>query len=153
MFKTKRMLGLMAAVFLLALNVSAVFAAAPEPVHIVVEEFPGSAIPEPFTASGAAVDSGLFCASGLVEDLEITYNDPGGPYQMIWALKRFTCGDGTIDLRMVVQLDLVTLDTTAHWRILGGTGAYEGLKGHGSLVGISNNPDPGILDIYDGVLH
>lgn len=153
MFKSKRLISVFAALFLLGLNVSAVFAAAPQPVHIEVEEFPGSAVPEPFTASGAAVDSGLMCASGVVADLETTYNDPGGPYQMIWALKRFYCGDGTIDLRMVVQLDLATLDTTATWRILGGTGAYEGLKGHGSLVGISNNPDPGILDIYDGVLH
>jgi hypothetical protein len=153
MFKTKRLIALFAGIFLLALNVSAVFAAAPEPIHIEVEEFPGSGIPEPFTASGAAVDSGLFCASGLVEDAENSSNDSDGPYRIIWSLKRFHCGDGTIDLRMVVQLDLTTLDTTARWRIVGGTGAYEGLKGHGSLVGISNNPDPGILDIYDGVLH
>jgi hypothetical protein len=157
MLKTKRFISLLAAVFLIAMSVSSVYAAPPSPLHIVVEEFPGgtSAPPEPFSASGLAVDAGLVCASGMVSDEEVSWNEPAGSYQMIWALKHFVCGDGsgTFDIKMVVRLDLVSLDTTARWRIVGGTGDYSGLKGQGSLIGISNNPAPGILDSYDGVVH
>jgi hypothetical protein len=148
---------LLAGIFLLAVTVSPVFAAPPEALHIEVLEFPGgvSAPPEPFSASGLAVDSGAVCASGMVADIELAYNDPGGNTITIWALKRFTCGDGsgTFDIRMVVQWDQTTYDTTARWRVVGGTGDYAGLKGQGALVGYSNHPDPGILDVYDGLVH
>jgi hypothetical protein len=148
----KRTLSLLALVFLLAISVSPVFAAAPLPVHIEVDETLGIGIPEPFSASGPAVVAGLVCASGLVEDVAVTSNNPSGPFQIIKVLKRFDCGDGTFDLKMVVKLNLTTHNTTARWHILGGTGGYAGLKGHGSLIGITNDPDPGIYDIYDGVV-
>jgi len=157
MLKKMILISMLAGGLLLAMNVAPVFAAPPEPIHIEVLEFPGGtgAPPEPFTASGLAVDNGSICATGMVEDVELTYNDPGGSYQMIWALKRFYCdgGSGTFDVRMVVRLDLTTRDTTARWQIVGGTGQYVSLKGQGSLVGLSNFPAPGILDLYDGVIH
>ena len=157
MMKKMSAMLILAGVLLMAFTVTPVFAAQPEALHIEVLEFPGgvSALPEPFTASGEAVDSGSVCGSGMVADIEVTYNDPGGNFVTIWALKRFTCGDasGTFDIRMVVQLDLTTRDTTARWRVVGGSGDYAGLKGQGSLVGYSNYPDPGILDIYDGMVH
>ena len=147
----------MAGVFLLALTVSPVFAARPEPLHIEVLEYPAGtgAPPEPFTASGLAVDNGTICATGLVADEELTYTEPTGSYQIIRVLKRFTCddGSGSFDLRMVVRLDLNTNDTAARWRIVSGTGDYAGLRGRGSLIGLSQDPDPGILDIYDGRVH
>lgn len=147
-----KFISLFVGVLLLALNVSVVSAIAPSPVHIEVEEQFGIGSIDPFTASGTAVDNGLICAAGTVEDIANSTNDPGGPFRIIWALKRFDCGDGTFDLEMVVRLDLSTRNTTARWRIIQGTGAYVGLKGLGSLVGITNYPAPGILDIYDGKL-
>jgi len=149
----KRLFSLLAGVFLLAINISPVAAAPPEPIHIEVLEWPGSSSPEPFTASGPAVNNGFVCAAGTVEDLEITWNDPAGPFQILWVLKRFTCGDGTFDIKMVVKLNLVTHDTTARWQIVSGTGQYAGLKGQGSLVGTSNFPITSILDVYDGKVH
>ena len=146
----KRLIGVLVVVFLLALNVSAVFAAAPAPVIIVVDELLGST--EEFVASGAAVDNGLICAEGSVADISARTNDPKGPYRIIWALKRFYCGDDTFDVEMVVRLDLITHNTTARWRIVAGTGEYADLRGQGSLVGISNSPAPGILDTYYGSL-
>jgi hypothetical protein len=154
MLKNKRFLSVLAGVFLLAISVSPVFAAAPLPVHIEVNETFGIPSPDPFTASGAAVDNGLICGSGMVEDVAVTSNNSSGPFQIIKVLKRFDCGDesGTFDIKMVVKLNKNTKNTTAKWRILGGTGGYAGLKGHGSLIGISNDPAPGIFDIYDGVV-
>jgi hypothetical protein len=148
-----KFISLFVGVLLLALNVSVVSAAAPAPVHIVVNELYFDGTPEPFTASGAAVDNGLICETGTVADIGGSTNDPRGPFRIIWALKRFDCGNGTFDLEMVVRLDLATHDTTARWRIVGGTDAYSSLKGQGSLVGISNDPAPGIVDTYDGWLH
>ncbi len=156
MLKNKKLLSILAAVFLLAVSASPVIAAPPTPVHIEVLEFPGgtSAPAEPFTISGPAVSAGLVCASGVVSDEELSYNSPSGPYQRIWALKHFVCDDssGTFDIRMVVQLNLDTHDTTARWRVVGGTGDYAGLKGQGSLIGYSNYPTVSILDVYDGLI-
>ena len=153
----KRTLSVMAVVFLLAINVSAVVAAPPVPVTIEVEENLAEGHwfdPETFYASGPAVDNGLVCATGDVVDLEITWNMSSAPFQNLKAHKRFTCDDasGTFDIKMVVKLNKTTRNTTAKWRIVGGTSGYAGLKGHGSLIGISNNPAPGIYDIYDGVV-
>jgi len=157
MLVKKRMISILAAVFLLALNVSVVFAAPPVPIHIEVLEFPGDwTVPEPFTATGAAVDSGLVCATGEVVDLSITAYSPSGPFLILQVHKRFTCGDGsgTFDIKMVVKLDLTTNNTTARWRIVGGTNGYASLKGRGSLVGLTNSPaEDSILDIYDGMVH
>jgi len=157
MLKKRTFISLLVAAFLLTMSVPPVIAAPPESLHIEVLEYPAgtAAPPEPFTASGLAVDNGSVCATGMVEDVALRYNDPVGSFQTIWALKRFDCddGSGTFDVRMVVRLDLTTHDTTARWRIVDGTDQYADLKGQGSLVGISNFPDPGILDIYDGQVH
>jgi hypothetical protein len=151
----KRICSVLAVVFLLAINVSTVVAAPPMPIHIEALEWLGDSNPVPFIASGTAVNNGLVCAAGMVEDVSITWNNPAGPFQMLWVLKRFDCddGSGTFDIKLVVKLDLATHNTTARWQIVGGTGQYAGLKGQGSLVGISNYPVTSILDIYDGKVH
>jgi len=158
MLRIKRVFSIVLGVLLLAVNVTAVVAAPPEPIHIEVTEFPDSwpTNHEPFVATGLAVDHGLVCATGTVLDLNITSNQPSGPFLILWVDKRFTCDDlsSTFDVTMVVKLDLATNNTTARWRIVGGTGQYAGLKGRGSLVGTSNLPaEPSILDVYDGKVH
>jgi hypothetical protein len=140
---------------LLAVTVSTVFAAPPQDVHIEVDELIGGiGVPEPFTASGAAVDAGLICAAGMVEDVDISYSGaPSAPYRIIQVLKHFSCDAGTFDVRMVVRLDLATNYTTARWRIVSGTGDYAGLRGNGSLVGTPIVPGSSIHDDYYGRLH
>ncbi len=148
----KKIFAVLASVILLALNVSVVIAAPPSALHIEVLEWIGVGGSEPFVISGAAVTQGKICAAGMVEDLQITSNNPNGPFQKIWATKRFTCGDGsgTFDLDMVVKLDVNTRNTTANWHIVSGTGSYMNLKGNGKLVGTAQIPGATILDVYDG---
>jgi hypothetical protein len=140
---------------LLALTASVVVAAPPQDLHIEALEFIGSS-GEPFTASGSAVDSNMVCATGTIDDIEITASgSSSGGFLTLHVLKRFYCDDlsGTFDIRMVVRLDLTTNETTARWRIVDGTGAYAALKGSGSLVGTPVNPGVSILDVYDGRVH
>lgn len=148
-------LSILLTVFLLALTATVAVAAPPQDLHIeAVDVIGGSG--EPFTASGSAVDDNVVCATGTIDDLEITTSGSGsGSYRILHVLKRFYCDDlsGTFDVRMVVRLDLTTLETTARWRIVDGTGAYTGLRGHGSLDGTPVNPGVTILDVYDGRVH
>jgi hypothetical protein len=137
------------------MTVSMAAAAPPPNVHIEVPEVIG-VNGDPFTASGAAVSAGVICASGTVDDLAVVSSGSGaGTFVILHVDKRFTCDDlsGTFDVRMVVRLDETTDSTTAHWRIVGGTGAYSGLRGGGWLVGTPIVPDESILDIYDGRVH
>lgn len=137
---------------LLVLPASAVVAAPPIDLHIEALEFVATS-GETFTASGGAVDAGLICPTGTVDDLNVEVSDAGrGPYRILHVLKRFNCADfsGTFNVQMVVQLDLTTNETTARWRIVGGTGSYADLKGRGALVGIPQVPGVSILDVYDG---
>ena len=111
------------ALALLAMTASSVMAVPPMDLHIeALEEVATSG--EPFVASGNAVDAGLVCATGTVDDISVVISDAGsGPFRILHVLKRFTCDDssGTFDLQMVVRLDLTTNETTARWKIVGGT--------------------------------
>ena len=153
--KKAGILTLLMVAFLLVINVSSVFAGKPLAIHIEVEEAIGVGALEPFDASGPAVDDGVVCETGKVEDLSITSNENQGPFYTVWAHKRFYCddGSGTFDVKMVVQLDKITNATTARWRLFGGTGDYIKLRGQGSLVGIPIIPGVSIFDIYDGQVH
>jgi hypothetical protein len=140
---------------LILMTVSMASAAPPPNVHIEVPEVIG-VNGDPFTASGAAVSAGVICASGSVDDLDVVASGSGaGPFVILHAHKRFTCGDfsGAFDVKMTVRLDTATNNTTASWRIVGGTGAYSGLHGSGSLVGSPIVPDVSVFDVYDGRVH
>lgn len=157
MLKIKtRIFSLLPTIFLLVFTVSCVSAAPPLSIHIEVDEWISIGGVEPFVASGLAVDDGLVCATGTVEDLSITSTDiPFIPYTIVWAHKYFECDDmsGTFDIKMVVKLDNATHFTTARWRVVGGTGNYADLRGTGSLVGTPIVPGESITDIYDGQMH
>ena len=140
---------------LLAITVSTVFAAPPQDVHIEVHEYIGTS-GEGFTATGSAVDTGIVCPSGTVDDLVVDVSGPpGGTFSILKVLKRFHCADssGTFDVKLNVRLNLVTRETTALWKVVGGTGDYVRLHGNGSLVGTPGTPGVDIFDVYDGRLH
>jgi hypothetical protein len=122
-------------------------ASAPEPITItVVTGMEGSS--DPFSATG-----GVVCEEGVV-------GNAGGQFvgwqsdthAQILILKRFTCDDGTFDILLRVKLDFETSDTVATWSVVGGTGAYESLRGSGTLVGTNDGGDT-ILDEYVGGMH
>ena len=56
-------------------------------------------------------------------------------------------------MKLVVNLDLATHETTAQWKIVGGTGDYVGLHGNGNLIGAPIVPGSSIFDVYDGTIH
>lgn len=133
-------------------TVSTALAGRPMDVHIEVDETFGNG--DPFTAWGSAVDDGLVCSSGTVDELGGKVGPSNGTFRNLRADKLFNCdGGGTFKARLIVKLDIATGQTTASWRIFGGTGDYAGLKGNGSLVGIPVVHGVSILDIYDGRVH
>jgi len=148
-------LSVLIAFILLAVSVSTALAAPPMDVHIAVDELiSGLGVDEPFTASGPAVDAGLICTAGMVQDVSVSTSGAlNAPFRIIQVLKRFSCGDGTFDVNMVVRLDTATHYTTASWHVVSGTGAYADLDGSGSLVGTPIVPGTSIHDDYYGSLH
>ena len=139
---------------ILIVSTSVALAAPPLGLHIEVTEYINTS-GEAFAASGPAVDAGIVCASGTVNDVSVVVNgNPSSGFRTLHVLKRFNCnGGGTFDVKMKVRLDLTTNATTARWNIVSGTGAYAGLKGNGSLVGNPIVPGTSILDVYDGKAH
>ena len=88
-----------------------------------------------FEASGPAVDQGLICESGTVEDTRLILAGSRvrvGKIQ-IPVRKTFTCDDGSgeIFIKIQVHLDLNTQTETFSWVVLGGTGDYSDLRGSG----------------------
>jgi hypothetical protein len=128
-----------------------VLAGSPLDLHIVAEETFAD-VNDTFVITGAAVDAGVVCETGIVNDLDfaIQGNNPG--LRILRVDKAFICddGSGTFFVSMVVRLDLNSGETTARWRITGGNGDYADLRGRGSLVGIPIIPGESILDVYNG---
>lgn len=151
MFKKSQVgiIALLAAALIFVLSFSGAFAAAPLTLHMEVLDVIGGS-GEAFTASGPAVDDGLVCASGTVDDISIVPHGGSGSFTILDVQKRFYCGDGTFDIFMIVRLNNTTLETVASWQLGAGTGNYAGLRGGGQLVGTPVNPGVTILDVYDG---
>jgi hypothetical protein len=108
-----------------------------------------------FVASGPAVDQGLICASGSVDDTRLIF--AGGQSNrgaQIPVRKTFTCDDGSgeIFVKIQVHLDFATSTETFSWVILGGTGDYAGLNGsgQGSTVSDGSDPQTGNFNTYTG---
>ena len=137
---------------LTALTATVLFAApalasAPQPVTIsVVTTFEGAS--DPFQATG-----GVVCDEGVVGNAGGRFIGwQSGTHAQILILKRFTCDDGTFDILLRVTLDFETQDTVATWSVVDGSGAYESLRGAGTLTG-TNDGGETILDIYVGGMH
>src|SRR3990172_11180563 len=80
-----------------------VMAASPLDVHIEVSTFIDTSVPDPFVASGPAIDSGLLCSIGLVSDASVdVVGPPDGEFSVLRILKRFSCddGSGTFDIKL-----------------------------------------------------
>ena len=111
-----------------------------------------------FEASGAAVDQGLICESGTVEDTRLIFagfQSRVGKIQ-IPVRKTFTCDDGSgeIFIKIQVHLDLSSQTETFSWVVLGGTGDYSDLHGSGggTTVGDGSEPQTGNFNNYVGFL-
>ena len=144
-----KIIALLTTAVIFVFSFSGAFAAAPLSLHMeVVDVIGGSG--EPFSASGPAVDNGVICASGTVDDISIVTKASNPNFTLLDVHKRFYCGDGTFDIFMLVRIDNATLETRARWQLGAGTGNYAGLRGGGRLEGTPVHPGVTILDVYDG---
>jgi hypothetical protein len=140
-------------VFILAFSMVVTPAAAAPPQAIYIDSALYFADGQgPFTASGTAVVAGLFCASGTVVDIGgkmirlPTEKKPG----IVRVHKHFNCDADIIEMNMVVTFN--ENGSTANWQILGGSGVYARLSGHGVLVGTPIGQE-GMHDVYDGMVN
>jgi hypothetical protein len=133
----------LAAALVLTANVQA---SQSQPVTITV--LTTQAGTDAFTATG-----GVVCSSGTVSNAWVRFvGYQNGSGVQILIDKYFECADGTFDILLRVSLDFSTCDTVATWSVLDGNGAYERLRGAGSLTGTSSCDDT-ILDAYVGAMH
>ena len=126
----------------------------PSGVNIEVETDLAGA-PSPFVASGPAVDDGLICAAGEVIDASGKVTGVSQNGFNFKGIKSFTCDDGSGEFSVNLQARIdIRKGTTFHWSVISGTGAYEGLLGAGSGVGLNDVCGPVcVVDVYDGGLH
>jgi len=153
----KRILIALVVVLALATTGSLVWAATP-PVGVVFEvptTIPGGGLPTfgPFTATGPAVDDLIVCASGDTRDVfgktSGFQSQTGGVN--IQVVKRFTCGDGSGEFFVKLQVRIDKKGDNFNWNILGGTEDYEKLHGTGKGIGLPLPED--VLDLYSGKVH
>lgn len=152
----KLTLAVLIALLMLGIVVVPAMAIKPLDVQIDVPENSVGPTPDNFVASGPAVVGGILCPSGTVIDLNVwTSGPPAGNFRILHVTKQFTCGDGTgtFDVDLVVRLDLATDETTANWKVVGGTEDYSKLKGNGKLIGTPGGSGAIIDDEYVGKLH
>ncbi len=148
-------ISLLLALTLLLLSATIAFAARPLAFHMEVHEIINGT-GETFYASGPAVDAGVICPTGTQTDLiNNTFGPPKGDYRFLYIVKSFSCedGTGTFFIKMRVKLELTTGNTTARWYFTDGSGAYNHIRGHGTLVGTPIVPGYSIMDVYDGIVH
>jgi hypothetical protein len=148
---------IMAAIFAALAAAAPVSAAAPKGVEIVSPMTfapPGEFNFGTFEASGPAVEAGLICESGEVNDTGIILageQSRVGKIQ-IPVYKTFSCSGGDLFIRIQVHLDLETFTETFSWVVLGGTGAYSHVRGGGDGFSFSDDPDAGNVNVYSGFL-
>jgi hypothetical protein len=125
-----------------ALLAPAVSAASPVEITLTVEGFGGT---ETFTATGG------FCPSGTSTSSNFRFAG-GGRAGTFHLDKTFFCDGGSDSL--TIRLNAATANGSPQdqggWKVISGTGAYEGIGGGGNLVG--DYVGGGVIDHYVGVL-
>ena len=151
MRKIPMLVGAGAAALIVALPATTVTATTPSDVTIEVDtsiELGGG----PFTATGAAVDDGLFCGSG--ETFDVAGKAAGGTPQGVnfQVVKLFVCDDesGAVSIKLQVRID--RKGDNFNWTVVEGWGAYEDLHGTGRGIGIPTGPTS-VLDVFSGGMH
>jgi hypothetical protein len=133
-----------------ALLVAPVASAAPPTTTIRIDIVFGDAGSEDFTTSG-----GVLCASGtaVTDPVFVAgFGRQGRGAGTFHLIKTLTCADGSGTFQILVNAGSSpnSSGTIGGFSVVGGTGAYTGLHGGGSLVGTYT--DDGIIDVYMGRL-
>jgi hypothetical protein len=106
-----------------------------------------------FVASGPAVDAGLLCGEGDVQDIV----NPARGWQSsqvitLYVHKHFMCSDGSGSFEMNMQVLIAPTRSTARWNITAGEGSYTRLFGAGGLTAVWLS-EYDLEDTYFGKLH
>lgn len=126
-----------------ALLAPAASAASPVEITLTVPAFGGT---ETFVATGD------FCSSGT--SISSNFRFAGGGRAGTFHLdKTFACAGGSDSL--TIRVNAATANGSPQdqggWKVISGTGAYEGIQGGGNLVG-DYTDEGGVIDHYVGVL-
>jgi hypothetical protein len=125
--------------------------------HLTFSDIPSGEVPftgeGPFVATGSAVEAGLVCPSGesLVVDWRQTAFQPPTEWVNFHVITEFTCDDGSGVFYIQLQVRADQKGDNANWRIAGGTGVYERLRGTGKAIGLPFAG--GVDDFYSGTVH
>jgi hypothetical protein len=148
---TRGILAAGATLLLATVSAAPVGAGSTELFQIAVD-LDSSGGPEEFTGI-----SPLVCDEGeAFTDFHFGTGTPTSRAFTFHLAKLVDCGDGTFWISINASSNQVAGDgTTGGWTVIkgSGTGAYEGLSGGGSVVGINSDDDPiDLVDHYYGVL-
>lgn len=84
---------------------------------------------------GSTLGGSPFCVGGTILDSH------GSPDPEVWLIARtITCPEGKVRMDLTPEV-AQGLDQTGSWKIVSGTGAFEGLRGSGEME-IAYDPDP-----------
>jgi hypothetical protein len=95
---------------------------------------------EGWLGGGAFTSSGAFCPSGRVQTLR---------YDLYW-VQQLTCADGSGSATALVAWPETVGEEVGSFRIVGGTGAYEKLRGHGDLTSVETGDRDLVCDEFFG---
>lgn len=106
-----------------------------------------------FVAYGSAVDAGVLCNSGIIQDIA----NPATGWRsnqviILHVHKHFMCDDGSGMFEMDIEVPVTPAGTPARWVIRAGDGLYVRLFGAGGLTAtwLSENE---LQDTYFGSVH
>jgi hypothetical protein len=112
--------------------------------------------PFEFVASGPAVDQGMMCAGGDVEEADARFRAA----EISVAENRFVCDDGSGSFVTETVIDQTGFEgeglPVGDWSVVSGTGAYEKLRGDGShrYLGVSDvyaeSPLDAVVQVISG---
>jgi hypothetical protein len=87
---------------------------------------------------GSTLGDSPFCAGGTIVD---SHRSPDPDVVLI--ARTIRCPDGRVRIDLAPELS-PTMSQTGSWTIVGGTGAFEGLRGSGEMEGVNDRDDPSL---------
>jgi hypothetical protein len=123
-----------------AANTSAAPSTAPHAESIVIHEeliIAATEHSEPIATgtvlARSKLGASLFCAGGTIRDTHANLDPKMKPYLID---RKITCADGTVRMGLTPEIGAGPQDPTqkGSWTIVGGTGAFERLRGSGKSV-------------------
>ncbi len=96
---------------------------------------------------GSTLGSSAFCVGGTILDSH------GSPDPEVLLIARtITCPDGRVRLNLTPEVVPHGQTQTGSWTIVGGTGAFDGLRGSGEMEGVTDPDDAPARETLTGTI-